>query len=288
MKKSVALGLFDGLHIGHRAVIGKAAELARENGLTPAVFTFEPSTGERIITADFKQAELCRMGIRDIFSPDFEAIKNLSPDEFIKNILVAQMNAAYVTCGEDFRFGKNASGGAWELEKICGNYGIKLSVVPDVKAADGTRISSTQIRSLIREGKMKEANALLGFSFQIKALVSQGRRIGRTINFPTINQALPPLSVIPRFGVYATLTELDGKNYNSITNVGIKPTVSDTGKISAETHILSFSGDLYGRTATLHFLDHIRDEIKFANINELAAQIKKDIVGRDALGAPYI
>ncbi len=284
-KTSVAVGLFDGLHCGHRAVIKQAVDIAgRYNCVEPAVFTFETDTVtskgsggiDCILSKELKHEFMERLGIRYIYSPDFMNFKNLTAEEFVTLVLCDKLSAEYVISGEDFRFGAGASSGVSELIRLCKKRGIEVIIVPPVMQ-DGLKISSTIIREHIRSGEIKAANRLLGYQFQFKLPVTYGNRIGRTINFPTINQYLPKRQLVPKYGVYASRVKYNGRFYSAITNIGIKPTVGSNNMPLAETHIMNFNDNLYGETVTILLIDFIRPERKFGSIEELSEQIKLDI-----------
>lgn len=281
---AVAMGLFDGLHYGHRAVIGRSAEIAERNpGIVPAVFTFDTlsvtSKGggvECILSREMKFELMENMGVRYVYSPDFMNFRDLSGEDFAELVLCGKMSAKFVTCGDDFRFGKGAKCGTDELDRLCRRHGIGLCVVPSVTEKNGVRISSTVIRELIKSGEIERANRLLGSCFTFKLPIACGRQLGRTLDFPTINQYLPKRQVMPKFGVYATKTEVGGQIYKSVTNIGIKPTVGSEAPL-AETYIIGFrGGELYGETAKISLISFIRPEMKFDGIDALKAQIARD------------
>jgi len=272
-KTAVALGIFDGLHHGHRAVLSET--LNREKA--SAVFTFRTESIKRkhgrpfeyIFTNSYKLEQLSGMGIRYVYSPDFDNVKSMSGEEFVTNILIKKLNAGLVVCGENFSFGRNASCGAEELVKFGRIYGF------DVKIIELDGFSSEKYRKMLREGKVEEL-CENNDDYILSAEVVTGNKIGRTIGFPTINQNFAENQLVPRFGVYYTSVIIGGKSYTAVTNVGVKPTVEDNIKPLAETHILDFSGDLYGSFVDLAFRRFIRDEIKFASVKELKDQINAD------------
>lgn len=280
------MGLFDGVHYGHRTVIRYAIDIAeRYQGIDPAVFTFETDTVtskgdngvEWLLSRELKREVIAGLGVKYIYSPEFMNFKNLTSEEFVELVLCDKLDAAYVICGEDFRFGRYASGDVNELDRLCRKRGIRVNVVPPVIEEQGVRISSTMIRGLIKEGKIEEANQLLGYHFMMKMPVAYGHQIGRTMNFPTINQYFPKRQIIPRFGVYASKVEYGGRVYRGITNIGVKPTVHNTDAPLAETYIVGYDGDLYGETVKISLISFIRPEVKFDSLEQLAAQIQKDI-----------
>lgn len=284
-RTAVALGLFDGVHLGHRAVIN-ATLAQKKNGLSSLVFTFEPDcvlrkaggTQGYIYTKTEKEILLCeQIGVDEIVSPPFERLCCLSGEEFADEILCRQLRAAHVCCGNDFRFGKNAACGAKELMDFGKRFGFEVEVISPVEYG-GSIVSSSRVRELLLKGDITLANELLGFNYFINAEVLNGNHIGRTINFPTINQEFSDGQLIPKFGVYSTLTNVGGKVMPSVTNVGVKPTIEGVRRPLAETHIIGYNGDLYGKNADVCFKSFIRPEIKFASLGELKAQINKDIL----------
>ena len=289
---AVALGIFDGVHRGHREVIGRAAAIAREKGLSPAVCTFNTGTictkGEcyrPIYSDDTKRMLLENEGIECMYSPDFSEIRNMSPEEFVKSILRGVLNAREVICGADFRFGRNASCSAEGLMRICSHMDMGLTVVDDV-TENGIRICSADIRRFISEGDVHSAGLLLGQSYAVSGEVIHGNRIGHKMNFPTANQKMNSAFVMPKFGVYISYADIDGRLYRGITNIGVKPTVVSDGEPLAETHFPDFSGDLYGRELTVRLEGFIRPERRFESTDELSAQIKKDLQTAMAMPLP--
>ncbi|MGN1119161.1 MAG: bifunctional riboflavin kinase/FAD synthetase [Oscillospiraceae bacterium] len=280
-KTAVALGYFDGLHLGHVGVIKTALT---QEGLCPAVFTFTCDTTlpkfsnpEDIISFESKCELLDRIGVEYIFAPDFAEVCGLSAEEFISEILIKRLNAGFACCGTNFRFGKGGKGTPELLAEVGAKYGMRAQTVPDV-CCDGVMISSTRIRELIRNGDITQANRLLGYDLRYRLTVVRGNALGRKLSFPTINQIIPETNVIPRRGVYSSYTEVDGKRYPSVTNIGVKPTVErhdGTGTVM-ETHIIGFDGDLYGQKISVALRRFIRPEKKFAGLDELKAQIAAD------------
>ncbi|MEG0615760.1 MAG: bifunctional riboflavin kinase/FAD synthetase [Oscillospiraceae bacterium] len=282
-RTAVALGLFDGLHSGHQDVIHKAVDFIPQ-GISPAIFTFETDTvttkgrgGVDVILAkDLKHELLSRLGVEYIYSPDFLNFKELTAVEFVRLVLRDKLRAKYVICGDDFRFGKGALCGRKELEVLCAEHDITVIVIPPT-IIDGDIVSSTRIRNHIRNGEIQLANRLLGYPFTLRLPVVHGNEIGRTMNFPTINQYFPKRQVVPRFGVYASTTIVHEKSYKSITNVGVKPTVGGETTPLAETNIFGCTDKLYGETIQISLQQFIRPETKFDSINELKEQLEKDV-----------
>ena len=279
-KTAVALGYFDGLHLGHMGVIGAA--LAQRN-LKPAVFTFNCDTTlpkfrspEGLISFENKRELLAKAGVEYVYAPDFAKVCTLTDEDFVRIILHETMNAGFACCGRNFRFGLGGYGTPERLVAIGAKYGIRVEIVEDV-CLDGKIISSTHIRELIRIGEIEQANRLLGYEWQFKLPVVHGNQLGRKLCFPTINQILPETNVMPRFGVYQSYVLVHGRNCRGITNIGIRPTIENSRGVVCETHILNFSGDLYGENIAVSLCRFIRPERKFASIDELKAQIIQDI-----------
>ncbi|MCC8192456.1 MAG: bifunctional riboflavin kinase/FAD synthetase [Ruminococcus sp.] len=274
---AVSLGIFDGVHIGHRAVLSEAGK----SGLETAVFTFSSETvttkGNRgvIYPNDRKLKMLRSLGAKYILSPDFSSLCEMSAEDFVKEVLASALSAKEVYCGEDFRFGKGAAAGVKELENLCDKYDMKLKTLPPVMF-DGTAVSSTRIKDALESGDIQAANAMLGEDFGYYERVIHGNELGRTLDFPTINQPIPPDTVLPRFGVYLTEVKLDGKLYNGVSNVGVKPTVGKN-KPLIETHILGLDKTLYGEWVSVRLKRFIREEKRFASLDELKAQVDLDI-----------
>lgn len=282
-KTAVALGVFDGIHRGHQAVINRAVSF-KEKGLSPAVFTFNTKTVtskgngkiDMLISDELKLEKLEELGVEYVYSPQFSEIKGLTAERFVKEIIVDKFKAEVVVCGENFRFGKGAFAGSAELAKLCENYNIETVVVP-FTMYHGQPISSTEIRRLIREGSVDIANYLLGYDFHFRIKVIHGNAVGKMLNFPTINQKFLSSHVIPRFGVYASQTKIEGKLYPSITNVGVKPTIGGESSPLAETYIIDFSGDLYGQMITVYLKKFLRPEKKFNGLDDLKNQLVIDL-----------
>lgn len=283
-KRAVALGLFDGIHLGHRAVLDLALNQGK-NGLQPAVFTFNPvavlrkSSGQDgyIYPHIRKYKMLENLGFSfNIYSENFDEICGLSGEEFAENVLVKKLNAGIVCCGNNFRFGKNASCDVEELKSFGEKYGFSVQTAEPVKINDIT-VSSGEIRRCLVNGEIEKANTLLGEPYNIYTTVVHGNEIGRTINFPTINQNYSKGQLILKYGVYFTTTYIDDIKYKSITNIGVKPTIAGKRTPLSETHVLDFSSNLYNRNIKVEFNKFIRSEMRFSSVEELRKQISEDI-----------
>lgn len=278
---AVALGLFDGVHLGHRAVLKAAADQS-ENGLVSAAYTFVPETASYkngssgyIYGMKTKLWLIGECGVKHMNFTYFELVRELSGEEFAGRVLHDKLNAAFVSCGRDFRFGCGASCGVEELRSFGKRYGFEVQVVEDVTLG-GDVVSSSGIRRLLSKGSIEKANALLGRDYVISGSVADGNHIGRTIDFPTINQPFAAGQLVPAYGVYSGSTCIDGEVYRTVTDIGVKPTIGGERSPLAETHILGFSGDLYGRDIRVSLDGFIRPEMKFSSLDELKAQIKRD------------
>ena len=274
---AVALGLFDGLHRGHQAVIRRAVGVP---GLIPAVFTFRyddeavvtKKNYARILSPALKMKILEQMGVRVVLQPPFSTIMAMDPADFFYKVIAGFMRAGAVVCGEDFRFGKNAAGDALLLRKLCEENGIRFATVPPVED-EGKPVSSTRIREALRQGDIETANRLLGYPFMTDGTVVHGQHMGHALGFPTINQLFQPGQLIPRFGVYATIAEIDGERYIGATDIGVKPTVGDSFQPAAETHLLDFDRDIYGAEVTVSYHAFLRGERKFQSLSELTETV---------------
>lgn len=283
-KTVVSLGIFDGIHRGHQAVINTACRY-KNQGLDFVLFTFKTDTVttkgkdgriEMLLSDDIKKEHFEKMGVDYIYSPRFYEMKNMTAQDFVEQILYKKLNAAVVVCGEDYRFGKGALGNAQKLDLLCKRYKIKTVIVEQAEY-DGKKISSTEIRECIRQGKIKRANEMLGYNYYYKLPVLHGNEIGRKLDFPTINQEISKGHIMPRFGVYITRTKIDKKWWQSVSNVGIKPTVEIKTVPLIETNILGFKGDIYGKIVKVELLDFLRPERKFESLDELKSQVHSDI-----------
>ena len=279
-RTAVALGNFDGMHVGHMAVL-EAAKSFESEGLIPVAVLFDEHslkaiTGKApamLMTVMERNLIIKENGFR-IETLVFNEIRDLSPSDFVEKILVGRLGAAAVCCGYNYRFGKDASGTAQTMCEICGKLGLQCKVSGEVDV-DCCAVSSTKIRGFIENGEIEKANKMLGRPFGFSARVIDGDKRGRVLGFPTINQIIPEELAMPRFGVYQSVVTVNGEKFKGVTNVGRRPTVG-TEKILSETHILDFDRDIYGENVDVRLIKFIRPEKKFSSFDELARQIKSD------------
>lgn len=273
---AIALGYFDGLHKGHRNVISLAAA-EKKNGLTPVCFTFSKSPksvlngtqSNALMTNEDKIKTLERLGVERTYQADFEKIMNMPAQDFAQKILIDTLKAEKLFCGFNYRYGKNGEGSAETLKSFCDNKGVELAVIPATESR-GEIVSSTLIRKLITDGNVKRANELMCSRFGFSSVIEHGKRLGRELGTPTINQPLCSELVVPKFGVYASIVTLEnGETYCGVTNIGIKPTVGGNTPL-CETWMPKYKGgEIYGQSADVRLLEFIRPERKFSGINEL-------------------
>lgn len=279
---AAALGFFDGIHMGHKAVIEKAVN-AKNIGLSPVVLTFSQSPKgvisgnifETLETFDHKAKHLENAGVEKLYVLDFLSVKDMSPREFVEKILIEKLNVKQVFCGFNYHFGKGGKGTGETLVSICKEFGITANVVPPV-VIDGEIVSSTKIRNLLKEGNIKQANKFLGYDFGITTDIIHGNHIGKGLGFPTINQPAKEGVIVPKFGVYASVVSIEEKKYCGVTNVGVKPTIGDYSPLY-ETWMPKYSGeDIYGKIATVELKEFIRPERKFESMEVLKQTVLKN------------
>ncbi len=282
----VALGCFDGLHHGHRAVIGEARRMADRLGCELAVWTFEeppknyfaPHSVPLITDLPTKKSLLRQMGVDLLICLPFdEKIRTLSAEEFFHTILLRRLQAKHLVCGYNYSFGTGGKGDSKQLHALCQQSGISLTTIPPVLCGNRA-VSSSEIRLAIEEGRPEDASRLLGRPYSLRATVVDGRKLGRKLGFPTLNQRFPEGMLIPRRGVYVSRVTYGGrkKPLFGITNVGMRPTVGGH-HVVAETHVFDFYGDLYGKQVEVEFLHFIRPEVSFESVDALSAQVHRDM-----------
>ncbi|MGN0975323.1 MAG: bifunctional riboflavin kinase/FMN adenylyltransferase [Gemmiger sp.] len=276
---AVALGFFDGVHLGHRAVMGAAVECASANGLTPAAFTFSLPAGNtlkggRLLSPEEKHRRITALGVEEYMEPAFESFRSLSPEDFVNHILKNCFRAKAVFCGDNFTFGARAAGNVPLLKTLCEAQGIAVHVV-EMAHYDGRIVSSTRIRAALEEGRVEDANAMLGDPYAIDWPVVHGKGIGTgMLGAPTINQNYPAGTLQPSCGVYITRIWLEGRWYPAATGLGSRPTVERRGAaVTCETYVPGFAGDVYGTRPRLEFHRYLCPVRKFDSLSELRALI---------------
>ncbi|MDL2300379.1 riboflavin biosynthesis protein RibF, partial [Clostridiaceae bacterium OttesenSCG-928-D20] len=277
IKRVLAMGFFDGVHLAHGALLSMAKKRAGELSAIPSVMTFDahPSRvtqGDPILllnNADGRADLISRVyGIEDILFVHFdEETRETGWREFLDSLL-CEFGAIHLIAGYDFRFGYKGEGNAEKLREYCNEKGIGLDIIPELKI-DGERVSSTYIRELIKAGDIEKANSFLGHPHCLVDIVRYGYKLGRTLGFPTVNMQFPRGVISPPRGVYASRAYYNGKSHIAVTNVGTRPTVSDENIETVESFLLDFKGNLYGKKLRIDFYKQLRLERQFDNIDEL-------------------
>jgi riboflavin kinase/FMN adenylyltransferase len=292
MRRVMALGFFDGIHIGHAALIKKAREMAAAQGATPSVLTFDqhPDTfikGAQVplINSPFDRKDIVRRlyGVQEVIFIHFdERMMRMHWEDFIDR-LVTDFNVSGFVAGHDFTFGYKGEGDTERLKDKSRELGIECEIIPKVDL-DGITISSTYIRELISSGDIERANLFLGHPHVLTDTVCHGHKLGTSMGFPTINMRFTEGVIVPPHGVYATKVQLQGEKrmHLAVTNIGVRPTLGGATKVSAESYILDYSGNLYGRQVRVEFYKMLRAEQKFEDVGSLKAQIEKDVVAARA------
>lgn len=281
-KTIYALGFFDGVHLGHQALLRACRALAVETRCQPGAVTFTShpdalvfgSAPELINSIEDRRRLLAQMGMERIAVLPFDEEMMRTPWQAFFHRLVEEFGAAGLVCGYDFRFGAQGAGNALRLEGACREAGIPCRVVPEQKL-DGVTVSSTHIRRLLAEGDVETAGKFLGHPHILSGQVTAGRHLGRRLGTPTANIPAPPGVLLPRYGVYACKAWVEGAEYMGVTNVGVRPTVEGR-HATVEPWLLDFSGDLYGKALTLEFHAFLRPERKFDSLEALRAEIRKN------------
>lgn len=280
----VTLGKFDGIHCGHVLLMQTLLERGRALGAETLVFTFDVPPGQRIgggtpkllTTGEEKRWILEQAGVDYLYECPFTPqVMCMEPEEFIGWIAEA-FQVRGIVVGEDFRFGHNRAGDPSVLADYAAQYGYELLVLKKIQE-DGRAISSSFVREEIAKGDIEKANRLLGRPFFLRGSVIHGRQLGRTIGFPTVNMEIPQQKQTPPNGVYVSRTRIGEELWPSVTNIGSKPTVTDSGAVGAETYIVGYEGDLYGKTLTVELFRFLRPEQRFASVAALQAQMAKDL-----------
>ena len=279
------VGNFDGVHLGQRVVIATAVDRARELGVPAVVVTFEPhpltllrpeAAPPRLVTAAQKERLLADCGVDAMLVVRFDERFAATPAErFARHFLLDRLDLVEIFVGRRFVFGRDREGDLALLQRLAGERGRRAAGVDEV-SVDGERVSSTRIRAAVRSGDVGLAARLLGRAYELTGRIESGAGKGKGLGWPTINLAVEN-ELVPRSGVYVTRVEVDGGSLPAVTNVGFRPTLHEGGELVVETHILDFDGDLYGRKVGLRFDHRLRDERRFDGVEELVAQIGRDV-----------
>ena len=289
---AVSIGKFDGVHLGHRRLLEELLD-QKEKGLLATVFSFDPypevffgfGSKQMLTTREEKEQIFEKMGIDILVEFPFNAQTAATPpEEFVTHLLCRQLRTRFIAAGPDISFGDRGKGNFELLTRMAPEYGFEAKMIEKV-VMDDNIISSTLIRRLINTGEVKTAARYLGEPYIVREKVVHGRALGRRIGIPTLNQIPPVDKLLPPFGVYYSNVLIGGKKYCGMTNIGVKPTVSDEKHVTVETYIYDFKGDVYDETATVQLLTYRRPEIRFSSIEELKQTMENDIrTGREYHG----
>lgn len=281
---AIAIGKFDGIHRGHQKLIDEIQSF-KADGYKSAIFTFDPSPAaffgdgsyRGLTTREEKRRIFAKLGIDVLFEyPLNRETASISPEDYIEEFLVKKMHAKCVVCGPDMSFGNRGAGNVEMLRAFGAKCGFEVRVCDKVKA-DGVEIGSSLIRKEVEEGLMEKVAEHIGAPYSVTGIVAKGNQIGRTIGLPTVNLIPEADKLLPPFGVYKAIVSYNGKHYKGITNIGIKPTVTDSKQITVETNILDFDEDIYGKPIIVNLITFMRPERKFNSTEELRLQIESDI-----------
>lgn len=279
----VALGYFDGMHLGHQAVVRTCA--GGSGSCDSVVLTFAQSPAVALGKARpamlsglaEKASMMEAAGIRTVIFADFAGVQDMSAARFVSEVLHTALRAKKVYCGYNYHFGKNGSGDTHLLRELCGQHGIQVEVIPPVYL-DGTAVSSTEIRRRLSDGDIAGANRMLGYRYRVVGRIDSGNHIGTAMGYPTVNIPIREGMIVPAYGVYATDILIDGLRYRGATNIGVHPTVKQNTAPLCETYLLDYhGGDLYGSYAVCELIRFIRPERKFVSLQELRDQVQRDI-----------
>lgn len=288
----VTVGTFDGVHIGHQKIIDRINELARQSGSESVLLTFFPHPRlvlfpddnelKLLSTLDERIERLEKSGIDHLivhpFSVEFSRITAI---QYVRDILVKELNVAKLVIGYDHHFGRNREGNLDQLKEMAPEYGFEVEEIPAQEIED-VNVSSTKIRKALEEGDLCKANEYLGYRYTLSGEVFKGDKIGRSIGFPTANiKPKEEYKLVPGKGVYSVTASFEGKVFRAMANLGSRPTVSQSNRRILEVHLFGFDGDLYGKEITITFVDRIRDEIKFDSLDKLREQLEKDALVAD-------
>ena len=283
-KTAVAIGKFDGIHVGHKELLSKILD-KKKDGLKATVFTFDPSPEEffvghpvtQLFTREEKLKAFKELGVDIlVMFPLNDETAATDPEEFVRRILVDELKASYIAAGSDVSFGDKGKGDSKLLERLGKELSYELCIIDKVKI-DGEEVSSTRVRNAVSDGDMDLTKRLLGTEYSVSGIVEHGNHLGRTIGVPTVNILPPLMKLLPPYGVYSSTVKVGGNEFKGMTNIGRKPTVSEKEKVGVETYIYDFDRDVYGEYIEVVLHSFVRPEIKFDNMEQLKKQIQQDI-----------
>lgn len=278
MGTALTIGKFDGFHKGHRLLLQEISDYSAKTGAEAVCYKLEFG-GDSILSKDEQEKVISGYGISRLcrveFTPEYA---DVLAEDFVRDIIHEELGAEYVVVGSDFRFGRDRAGDVHLLEELSDKYGFKVKSF-DKLVMDGEIVSSTRIRRLLEEGLVDEASKLLGKDYDLTGTVADGKKLGRSLGYPTLNLQFPENKILPRLGVYSSITVIGDDTYNSITNVGRRPSVDDGDEVNIETFIYDFNDDIYGREVSVKLTHFLRDERRFESLEALKDQIAIDIDG---------
>ncbi len=281
---ALSIGMFDGVHLGHQKIIEQLKKVSQKKQLESALLTFWPHPRtffnpiddlKLLNSIEEKTYFLEKHGVQNLFLKEFDAeFRNLTGEEFVKKILIEKLRVKHLIIGHDHTFGKNKSGDFQLLEKMAPEFGFEVQQVEAVDFGE-KHISSTQIRNALGAGKIKEANQMLDYHYSLTGIVIHGKKIGRTIGYPTANIEVSPLKTLPKKGAYIVNVYVKNLHKKGMLSIGTNPTVSGD-KLSVEVYILDFDGDIYGEEISVNFRDFLHEQIKFENLEKLIERLDED------------
>ena len=281
---AVSIGMFDGVHLGHQSVISLLKEMAKEKNLKTALLSFWPHPRKilnpeleihQLNTLEEKETLLEKAGVELLFLQEFsEDFRNMDAEDFVKEILVKKIKAKYIVIGHDHSFGKGKKGNFELLQKMGNELGFEVEQLEEV-SIENQYISSTEIRQALLESRIKDANRMLGYYYNLSGEVIHGKKLGRKIGFPTANLKVDSTKLLPKKGAYIVEVWIDNQFYKGMLSIGTNPTVGGE-KLSVEVYILDFDKDIYGKKLTVNFKDFLHEEIKFDNLDQLIQRLNED------------
>ncbi|MFP3595262.1 bifunctional riboflavin kinase/FAD synthetase [Chryseobacterium sp. SIMBA_029] len=281
---ALSLGMFDGVHLGHKSIIDALTKVGTQNNLETAIltfwphprFVFNPNEDLKLLnTIDEKKLLIEKYGVNNLFLKEFDdEFRNLTGEEFVRQILVDQLNVKYLIIGYDHSFGKNKSGNFALLQELSKELDFEVDQMEAINIHENN-ISSTKVRNALLEGNIKEANEMLGYTYSVSGKVVHGKKIGRTIGYPTANIGTESIKLLPKKGAYIVEVYVKGQFYKGMLSIGTNPTVNGDS-LTVEVYILDFNEDIYGENITVQFRDFLHDEIKFEGLDKLIERLDED------------